>query len=75
MECFKCLQEVCECSKRNKTIFKDRHPDSITNDYLYVRGEFDYLHKMDDKMIAIYHKKYTNHIDKVRKELGLKDAA
>lgn len=65
-------EEVVTGRRKTRVRYNDRpHPDVVTNDYIYVRGDWDYLGKWSKREIKEGHMAYIKHIEKVRKDLGL----
>lgn len=49
----------------------DRSPDALTNDYIYMRGEYDAFVPMTKRDVQTASRAYEIKIELTRKELGL----
>lgn len=49
----------------------DRDPDALTNDFIYMRGEYDINVKISKKEVKVASDAYRKKIEQIRTELGL----
>jgi hypothetical protein len=70
-----CCEELFQCKDGQRVVKNhkcpDRDPDALTNDYIYMRGEFDSFIKMSALEIKTASSAYEAKIVFMRKELGL----
>lgn len=73
----KCL--ICDCLHRCKDGQRvvlnhqcpDRDPDALTNDYIYMRGEFDAFTKITKIEVKRASEGYRLRVAQMRKDMGL----
>lgn len=69
-------EKINRCPDGRKALLNrhgpDKTPDSITNDFIYMRGDYDAFHKINKNEIRRASELYREKIIQTRKELGLK---
>lgn len=70
--CLDCLSEPCRCKRKEaQARMKDRHPDAVTNDWIYARGEFDVFYKSGKTDVELDARRFNEEVSRQRKMAGL----